>query len=151
MTGSAAATPSLPPSFSLFSPPPSLSFSRVPPLSFTHSHTGEAGISSVCVPFPSLPQTYTSCCPSHLSFSKHCSGSWDAVQLYNELFYDLLAPENPIGGRPALRLKEDLQGRVFVDGLSQVIFTFSCFKGPRLAMRNGDNVFHVLRQLLPEK
>eukprot|EP00884_Botryococcus_braunii_P003070 jgi/Botrbrau1/12764/Bobra.0238s0003.1 len=44
-------------------------------------------------------------------------------ELYNEVFFDLLAPENPVGGRPALRLKEDCQGRVFVDGLSQVEVT----------------------------
>lgn len=47
---------------------------------------------------------------------------WGIEQLYNEVFFDLLAPDNPVGGRPALRLKEDSHGRVFVDGLSQVLF-----------------------------
>ena len=42
------------------------------------------------------------------------------VQIYNEAVFDLLRAEPaPLGGRPALRLKEDAQGRVFVDGAQE--------------------------------
>ena len=41
-------------------------------------------------------------------------------QIYNESVFDLLRAEPaPLGGRPALRLKEDAQGRVFVDGAQE--------------------------------
>ncbi|KAL0031011.1 hypothetical protein WJX79_008907 [Trebouxia sp. C0005] len=43
-------------------------------------------------------------------------------EVYNEQIYDLLAEEAGavLGQRPALRLKEDSQGRIFVKGLSEV-------------------------------
>lgn len=43
-------------------------------------------------------------------------------EVYNEQIYDLLAEEAGavLGQRPALRLKEDSQGRIFVRGLSEV-------------------------------
>lgn len=43
-------------------------------------------------------------------------------EVYNEQIYDLLAEEAGaiLGQRPALRLKEDTQGRIFVRGLSEV-------------------------------
>lgn len=45
----------------------------------------------------------------------HCD-----AQIYNEAVFDLLRAEPaPLGGRPALRLKEDAQGRVFVDGAQE--------------------------------
>jgi hypothetical protein len=46
------------------------------------------------------------------------------VQIYNESVFDLLRAEPaPLGGRPALRLKEDAQGRVFVDGAQEASLT----------------------------
>lgn len=43
-------------------------------------------------------------------------------EVYNEQIYDLLAEETGaiLGHRPALRLKEDTQGRIFVRDLSEV-------------------------------
>jgi hypothetical protein len=42
------------------------------------------------------------------------------MQVYNEAVFDLLRGEPaPLGGRPALRLREDAQGRVFVDGAQE--------------------------------
>ena len=43
-------------------------------------------------------------------------------EVYNEQIYDLLAEDTGavLGQRPALRLKEDSQGRMFVRGLSEV-------------------------------
>ena len=43
-------------------------------------------------------------------------------EVYNEQIYDLLAEDTGalLGHRPALRLKEDSQGRIFVRGLSEV-------------------------------
>lgn len=43
-------------------------------------------------------------------------------QVYNESIFDLLdePPPGAVGPRPALKLKEDAQGRVFVAGLSEV-------------------------------
>ena len=43
-------------------------------------------------------------------------------EVYNEQIYDLLAEEAGavLGHRPALRLKEDSQGRIFVRDLSEV-------------------------------
>ena len=45
-------------------------------------------------------------------------------EVYNEQIYDLLAEEagSVLGHRPALRLKEDSQGRIFVRDLSEVSF-----------------------------
>ena len=45
-------------------------------------------------------------------------------EVYNEQIYDLLAEEAGavLGHRPALRLKEDSQGRIFVRDLSEVPF-----------------------------
>ncbi len=47
-------------------------------------------------------------------------------EVYNEQIYDLLAEEAGavLGQRPALRLKEDSQGRIFVRGLSEVSTSF---------------------------
>ena len=44
------------------------------------------------------------------------------MQVYNEQIFDLLedAPLGPGQHRPALRLKEDNQGRVLVGGLTEV-------------------------------
>jgi len=44
------------------------------------------------------------------------------LQVYNEQIYDLLDEQGvgPLGHRAALRLKEDMLGRVFVAGLSEV-------------------------------
>ncbi len=80
-------------SFASCSQEPAWYYRRLPA-----SHTGQTAVSliSVCV----------SCFIS---------------QIYNESLYDLLRPEPaPIAGRPALRLKEDAQGRVFVDGVQLV-------------------------------
>lgn len=45
-------------------------------------------------------------------------------EIYNESIFDLLRQDPaPIGGRPALRLKEDGQGRMFVDGAQEVPVT----------------------------
>lgn len=61
-------------------------------------------------------------------------------EVYNEQIYDLLAEEAGavLGHRPALRLKEDSQGRIFVRDLSEVgwflaaIPPLSCnHRGPR--------------------
>lgn len=43
-------------------------------------------------------------------------------EVYNEQIYDLLAEDSGavLGPRPALRLKEDSQGRIFVQGLAEV-------------------------------
>ena len=43
-------------------------------------------------------------------------------QVYNENIFDLLDEPAPgaLGPRPALKLKEDSKGRVFVAGLSEV-------------------------------
>ena len=43
-------------------------------------------------------------------------------EVYNEQIYDLLAEETGavLGHRPALRLKEDSQGRIFVKDLCEV-------------------------------
>ena len=45
-------------------------------------------------------------------------------EVYNEQIYDLLAEEvgAVLGHRPALRLKEDSQGRIFVRDLSEVTY-----------------------------
>lgn len=45
-------------------------------------------------------------------------------EVYNEQIFDLLAEEAGavLGHRPALRLKEDSQGRIFVRDLSEVPF-----------------------------
>ncbi len=45
-------------------------------------------------------------------------------EVYNEQIYDLLAEDTGavLGQRPALRLKEDSQGRIFVRGLTEVWF-----------------------------
>ncbi len=42
--------------------------------------------------------------------------------MYNESIFDLLdePPPGALGPRPALKLKEDSKGRVFVAGLSEV-------------------------------
>jgi hypothetical protein len=62
----------------------------------------------------SLHQGLTASRPSYLTV-------WSAdTQIYNESVFDLLRAEPaPLGGRPALRLKEDAQGRVFVDGAQE--------------------------------
>lgn len=46
-------------------------------------------------------------------------------EVYNEQIYDLLAEDMTalLGPRPALRLKEDSQGRIFVQGLAEVSLT----------------------------
>lgn len=52
-------------------------------------------------------------------------------EVYNEQIYDLLAEETGavLGHRPALRLKEDSQGRIFVKDLCEVQLLLSHSNG----------------------
>jgi hypothetical protein len=64
-------------------------------------------------------------CPDQPDFAwQHLTfvGFWPAAQVYNENIFDLLDEPAPgaVGPRPALKLKEDAQGRIFVAGLSEV-------------------------------
>lgn len=56
-------------------------------------------------------------------------------EVYNEQIYDLLAEDTGavLGQRPALRLKEDSQGRIFVRGLSEV-YVHACLRVGQLGL-----------------
>lgn len=65
-------------------------------------------------------------------------------EVYNEQIYDLLA-EDPgaiLGSRPTLRLKEDSQGRIFVQGLAEVSLLYQSLSDGTYASRVATLLLH---------